>query len=146
MSQYNLFDSKLKENPLLDGVVCIKCDIRQPITHFSVMKAGEIKRTCRSCKKGHKAVLNKLRSENVYPNEDYSCAICNRNLKELGKYGQTRLQNWVLDHCHDTNTFRGWVCHKCNTGLGGFSDSLTILKEAVRYLTKHKEKLNETDT
>ena len=31
------------------------------------------------------------------------------------------------------------------TGLGGFSDSLTILKKAVIYLTKHREKLDETN-
>ena len=113
MSQYPLFKELPKlEDPIEDGVVCIKCGIRQPISKFSVMKAGEIKRTCRSCRRGH---------------------------------GQIRLKSWVLDHCHDTNTFRGWICHKCNTGLGGFSDSLTILKKAVIYLTKHREKLDETN-
>ena len=61
MTQFNLFkELPQKENPFVDGVVCIKCNIRQPITHYSVMKAGEIKRTCRSCRKGHKEVLNKL--------------------------------------------------------------------------------------
>jgi|TARA_R100001126_G_scaffold98248_1_gene72335 hypothetical protein len=147
MTQFSLFkELPQKENPFVDGVVCIKCGIRQPITHYSVMKAGEIKRTCRSCRKGHKEILNKLRKENAYPDKDYSCAICDRTLEELGKHGQTRLQNWVLDHCHDTNTFRGWVCHKCNTGLGGFSDDLTIIERAVIYLKKHKERLNETNT
>ena len=136
MSQFNLFkELPTKEDPFVDGVVCIKCG----------MKAGEIKRTCRSCRKGHKDVLNKLRKENAYPDENYSCGICNRTLQELGKHGQTRLQNWVLDHCHDTNTFRGWVCHKCNTGLGGFSDDLTIIERAVIYLKKHKERINETN-
>ena len=147
MTQFNLFkELPQKENPFVDGVVCIKCNIRQPISDYSVMKAGEIKRTCRSCRKGHKEVLNKLRKENQYPDKDYSCAICDRTLEELGKHGQTRLQNWVLDHCHDTNTFRGWVCHKCNTGLGGFSDDLTIIERAVIYLKKHKERINETNT
>ena len=146
MSQYPLFKELPKlEDPIEDGVVCIKCGIRQPISKFSVMKAGEIKRTCRSCRRGHRQVIQKLRSENEYPNQDYSCAICNRTLDELSKFGQIRLKSWVLDHCHDTNTFRGWICHKCNTGLGGFSDSLTILKKAVIYLTKHREKLDESN-
>ena len=49
MSQFNLFkELPKKEDPFVDGVVCIKCGIRQPISKFSVMKAGEIKRTCRS--------------------------------------------------------------------------------------------------
>ena len=33
MSQFNLFkDLPKKKNPFVDGVVCIKCGIRQPIT------------------------------------------------------------------------------------------------------------------
>ena len=60
------------------------------------MKAGEIKRTCKSCRKGHKEILNKLRKENAYPDKDYSCAICDRTLEELGKYGQTRLRHGFL--------------------------------------------------
>jgi len=30
----------------------------------------------------------------------------------------------VLDHCHDTDTFRGYICKHCNDGLGGFKDDL----------------------
>ena len=75
-----------------------------------------------------------------------TCPICKKNIEELGKYGQIRLQTWVLDHCHDTNTFRGWVCHKCNTGLGGFGDDLTITQNAVTYLVRHKEKIDEDCT
>ena len=146
MSQYTLFKNLPKDdNPTEDGVVCIKCGIRQPITKFAVMASGEIKRTCRSCKNGHRQVIQKLRRENPYPNKNYKCGICNKTLDKLSKYGQIRLKSWVLDHCHETNTFRGWICHKCNTGLGGFSDNLKILKKAVKYLKKHKEKLNETN-
>ena len=131
----------LEEEQVLDGVVCIKCEVRQPISEFSVMKAGEIKRTCRSCRKGHKEVLTRLRKENAYPDEKYKCPICKKTLEELGKYGQIRLKTWVLDHCHDTNTFRGWLCHKCNTGLGGFNDDLTVTQNAVIYLVRHKENI-----
>lgn len=127
-------------------LTCIKCDIEQPVTQFIAMQSGEIKRTCKSCKNGHKAIIKKLRNENEYPNEDYCCPICDRDIAEMSKHGQVRMKNWVLDHCHNTNTFRGWICHHCNTGLGGFSDCLTKLKKAVIYLTKHKEILNETNT
>ena len=90
--------------------------------------------------------LKKLRKENTYPNEDYCCPICNRDATEIGQYGQVKMSKWVLDHCHDTLTFRGWICHHCNTGLGGFKDDLTKVKRAVKYLKKHKEKLDETNT
>ena len=51
IEQFELFD--VVEEICEDGLVCIKCDIRQPIENFQQMsytKSGEaeIKRTCRS--------------------------------------------------------------------------------------------------
>lgn len=130
---------------MIKHITCIKCDVEQPITNFIVMTSGEVKRTCKSCKNGHKSVIKKLRRENKYPDEKYKCPICERSIEEMAKHGQLRMKNWVLDHCHKTNTFRGWICHHCNTGLGGFKDSLTILENAIIYLRRHKEMLNETN-
>lgn len=129
-----------------DAYTCIKCHIEQPASNFQLIPTGEVKRTCSSCIKGHYHTLKKLRKENKYPDEDYCCPICQRDIQEVGKYGQVKLNKWVLDHCHDTLTFRGWICHHCNSGLGGFKDDLTKVKRAVKYLKKHKESLNETDT
>ena len=126
-------------------ITCIKCDIEQPVTQFIAMKSGEIKRTCKSCKNGHKAIIKKLRKENEYPSEDYCCPVCDRDLEELSKYGQIRMKTWVLDHCHETNTFRGWICHHCNTGLGAFSDETTRLANAMRYLDTHRAKLEKAE-
>jgi len=144
----DLFGNKFKKQSEDDNsnyITCIKCDIEQPIEQFSVMQSGEIKRTCKSCKNGHKSIVKKLRRENAPPDNDYVCPICERSIEEMSKYGQLRMKSWVLDHCHVTNTFRGWICHHCNTGLGGFSDNLTRLKKAVIYLTKHKDTLNDKD-
>jgi len=126
-------------------ITCIKCDIEQPVTNYIVMKSGEIKRTCKSCKNGHKTIIKKLRKENEYPSDDYCCPICDRDLEELSKYGQIRMKTWVLDHCHETNTFRGWICHHCNTGLGAFSDETTRLANAMRYLDTHRAKLEKAE-
>ena len=150
MTQGELFD--IVEQVCEDGLICIKCDIRQPIYNFQQMsytKSGnaEIKRTCRSCQKGNRKVIEDLRKENAYPtNTDYSCPICKRTIDEVNKYKQKLLGTWVLDHCHDTNTFRGYICKHCNDGLGGFKDNLTTVRNAVSYLEKHEEKLNETNT
>ena len=122
----------------IDAVTCHKCDITQPIHNFKVLKSGEIKRTCKSCKSGHDKVIYKLRKENPYPDEDYCCPICKRGIEEIGKYGQPRLQTWVLDHCHDSDTFRGWLCSNCNTGLGGFQDNADNVSRAYEYLIKHR--------
>ena len=131
-----------------DTLVCIKCNTRQPIDQFNAMKYAnsqtdkktEIKRTCSTCIRNQSSLVKDLKRKHPYPNKEYKCPICERGIDEIGKYGQPRLQNWVLDHCHETLTFRGWVCHHCNVGLGGFKDSLTRLKKAVIYLTKHENK------
>ena len=122
----------------IEEIECIKCNIVQDISHFYVMPSGEIKRTCRSCKNGHQALLKQLKKENEAPPDDYTCPICTRGIQEIGAGGQKRLQGWVLDHCHETETFRGWICHHCNTGLGGFSDNPDRVARALTYLEEHR--------
>jgi hypothetical protein len=39
-----------------------------------------------------------------------------------------------LDHCHKTGRVRGMLCPLCNTSLGGFRDSTTVLQRAIDYL------------
>ena len=122
----------------IDEVQCIKCDIWQDISNYTVMQSGEIKRTCKSCKSGHQKVINKLRKQVKYPDDDYTCPICNRTIQEVGKHGQKSLLTWVLDHCHDTETFRGWICKPCNTGIGQLQDNPDNAHRAFEYLVKHR--------
>ncbi len=46
-------------------------------------------------------------------------------------------QGMHSDHCHVTNTWRGWLCGKCNRGIGLLQDSVDVLRKAVKYLEKH---------
>lgn len=39
-----------------------------------------------------------------------------------------------LDHDHQTGKFRGWLCFKCNTGIGKLGDSVVGLEKALKYL------------
>lgn len=41
---------------------------------------------------------------------------------------------WVLDHDHTDNSFRGWICDRCNTGIGKLGDNLDGLIKAVNYI------------
>lgn len=43
-------------------------------------------------------------------------------------------RHMALDHCHATNTFRGWLCNRCNLGLGYLGDSKVGLERAWEYL------------
>lgn len=54
-----------------------------------------------------------------------ACVICGRTDKILH-----------LDHNHTTNDIRGLLCSPCNTGLGFFQDSPTLLTKAAQYLKK----------
>ena len=41
-----------------------------------------------------------------------------------------------LDHCHITNTFRGWLCNSCNRGLGLLGDTVTNLNNLINYMRR----------
>lgn len=144
--QLKLFEVEFTQKNIDDGLECISCGLVQPIENYKSVyvkgnKRGEIKRTCKSCTRGHQFLIQQLRLENPYPDKDYTCPICERDIAQVGRLGQPRMQMWVLDHCHDTETFRGWLCSNCNTGLGGLKDNINRVTNALKYLKKHKESL-----
>tara|TARA_R110001583_G_scaffold142775_2_gene294932 strand:- start:2 stop:430 length:429 start_codon:yes stop_codon:yes gene_type:complete len=140
--QLELFE-KLSPSPCEEGLECNNCGIVQPVDNFEQLAAGEIKRKCRTCKRNQSGLIRHLKTLHCYPDDNYCCPICDRDIKELSRTGQKMLQSWVLDHCHDTETFRAWVCFNCNTGLGAFKDSLERVTKAKIYLEDHIQKQKE---
>lgn len=67
--------------------------------------------------------------ERMFLEQKGLCAICNKAMKRL-----------CVDHCHNTKQMRGLLCHKCNMALGGFNDSVELLKAAIKYLNKEVNK------
>lgn len=51
--------------------------------------------------------------------------------------GQTQKGHLHLDHDHSTGHFRGWLCRRCNLGLGMLGDTLSALRFAVTYLERN---------
>jgi len=141
MNQLELFN--LPVHIFEDGLECNNCGVVQPVQNFQHMLAGEIKRKCRSCARDQSRLIKHLKTLHYYPDKDYTCPICDRAIQEIASKGQKMLKSWVLDHCHDTETFRGWLCFNCNTGLGAFKDDLTKVKKAVEYLEKHERLIND---
>lgn len=41
-----------------------------------------------------------------------------------------------LDHDHATGAFRGWLCSRCNVGIGMLGDDIAGLKRAIAYLER----------
>ncbi len=62
---------------------------------------------------------------NVLQKQDSKCAICG------AVPGKRSLH---VDHDHETGKIRGLLCHKCNVGLGHFSDDPNLLIKASKYL------------
>lgn len=106
--------------------ICRSCKVNKDIEdfpHFSTSEAGR-KNTCKECSKKLSKLRSKLKSENPPP-EAGPCPIC-----------ENHTQFWILDHCHFTNCFRGYICNSCNLGIGRFNDDVEMLEKAISYLKK----------
>lgn len=114
---------------------CRKCDSYKARNKFSNMTtAGDGKHPyCKDCMKYYSVVLNSLRRSNKVP-EDHVCPVCNRSEDQIVYNGKYMKSVWRIDHCHETNEFRGWLCITCNQALGMFHDNPEILKRAIAYL------------
>ncbi len=106
---------------------CSICGEKKPHSEYSVKpdRKDKLDTRCKSCMNEGRTLRSKLRKYAGPPPD--VCQLCGRKSK----------YNLVVDHCHETDTFRGYICKSCNTGLGAFEDNLEGLNRAVRYLEKH---------
>ena len=65
------------------------------------------------------------------------CLICRK--RESSK--KSRL---TIDHCHETNTFRGAICHSCNVILGMCDENFIVLQRMQRYIILHANKVKSS--
>ena len=114
---------------------CIECHVIFPITAFTTKNvrrdgAYYLQPRCRHC--NVRSNLEKYEVRKNAPPKPNHCACCHKNKK------------LELDHIHGTTTFRGWVCGKCNKGIGALGDTLEGVLRSVIYLGKDKSKIIET--
>jgi hypothetical protein len=55
------------------------------------------------------------------------CESCGRS---NGKHGMH------LDHCHESGKFRGWLCGRCNRGLGFIGDNIESVERLLAYMKR----------
>ena len=65
----------------------------------------------------------------IFEKQGRRCKIC------LGT--KHRSNGWNTDHDHATGKIRGILCGACNTMLGHAHESITTLKNAIKYLRFH---------
>jgi len=126
--------------------VCTRCKVEKSLDSFNKRKDSKdgLQYFCKECRE----VLNKEtycpdKAANAHLKRNYGitlaeydtmleqqegcCKVCGTD--EPG--GQGRFH---VDHNHTTGKVRGLLCSECNTGLGKFKDSPTVLLKALAYL------------
>lgn len=154
--------------------ICSLCKERQPLDNFGIdrhRKNGHDHK-CKPCKKMYAMEYNK-RPESIilkykhslkhrygmsvnqwsylYDTQEGKCGICNIKLED--RFRNIEGSRAQVDHCHSlakikevNKTIRGLLCGKCNTGLGFFNDSPTLLIKAINYINKFHEDFYERET
>lgn len=82
---------------------------------------------CRHCIKKQTKVRNKLHKK--APDKPEFCECCGK-----------KPYKWHLDHDHSDNSFRGWICESCNTGIGKLGDNIQGIVNALNYLMMSKNR------
>lgn len=102
---------------------CHKCGQELALSEFREYKDGKFRGECRVCESEQgkkKRAAHKEAGDNPGV-----CQCCLKETREL-----------VVDHCHDTGRFRGWLCRNCNSGIGKLGDNSDGVLRAYLYLLK----------
>ena len=112
--------------------VCVKCkrDLPESKYRFRPERANYRVKECKDCSKLIHAETQRLHK--IAPPMPDACECCDKPTKDL-----------KLDHCHESLTFRGWLCQSCNWGIGNLGDNIEGVTRALKYL---KRKSHETIT
>lgn len=71
--------------------------------------------------------------------QDFLCAICHQEPPPQNAR-QGNVDNFVIDHDHETGRVRALLCWLCNAALGSMQDCPIIGRSAVAYLEHHHAK------
>lgn len=119
-----------------DKQICIYCKQEKLLSEFpshSRYKLGVDDR-CRECINKNTSLVRQLRKKAPLPPE--KCECCGKMPKIDSRTGKT--QTLRLDHNHDTQQFRGWLCDRCNSGIGKLGDNIEGIVNALNYLLSRK--------
>jgi protein-arginine kinase activator protein McsA len=120
-----------KYNPKKRVGVCSQC---QKPKIRSQQKYGHSKKGLHAARKARiKYCFNLTLAEynHIFSLQNGLCAICGKKCKTG--------QRLAVDHNHKTGKIRGLLCRNCNTGIGFFSDEISLLVNAISYLKEHSD-------
>jgi hypothetical protein len=138
--------------------VCSTCKINKPLTEYHKRnnRPCGVKSKCKECYKKYPKKLKRREGyereydlfkmygltvasyNEILASQNNRCAICNRTAAESMA---GRKKHLCVDHCHDTGQIRGLLCDPCNRAIGLLKEDISIIGNAINYLTKSKIKV-----
>lgn len=129
---------------------CNKCGEEKAFECFG-KKRGGLNTICKSCHskyqkeywqkteayEKHKLRVNaaRERDRSKINSKKYGLTVEEYELGTSGLCGICKTKKAeVVDHCHETQVVRGFLCSTCNLGLGLLGDTLDRAQAAVLYL------------
>lgn len=123
--------TKIKSPETENTKYCHECDTIKDLKDFHYYKKTETYNTiCKDCKH----IISRIQRYKITKEEyirllsksNEKCAICGNNCL-TGK-------SLAVDHDHKTGIVRGFLCQKCNIGIGHLNDDIKLLNSAINYL------------
>ena len=83
--------------------------------------------------------LSAKEREAVLSNSGNKCEICGANGSDndCPTTGDSKTSSLCIDHCHESGNIRGSLCRSCNLALGLLKDDVSLLKQAIVYLSRN---------
>ena len=121
--QLELFEKGVLINPTKEGKICVYCKILKPFKAYPKHRGhkNRLDTRCKACIK--KQAKTRRIILKTAPPKPKLCECCSVDPKKF-----------VMDHCHSTETFRGWLCDHCNLAIGLLGDDIKGVYKAVKYL------------
>ena len=117
---------------------CNRCQEEKPLTEFyKHSQSGGHHYKCKACFRLLKTLgrfnLTEEQFAEMHEVQGFACAIC----KSTDPGGRSTVNNFCVDHDHETGKVRGLLCHSCNLALGHFKDNVATIESAILYLNKN---------
>lgn len=110
--------------------ICIVCGVEKPLSAFAIdtcyLTKIRHRSDCKECQRKNSKVAQRLHKE--APPKPERCEGCGKIPKK-----------WALDHDHETEEFRGWLCISCNRALAMMGDTKEGVLKLLGYLERYEK-------
>lgn len=122
--------------PVVTEQACRICSEVKPLSEYEERNdSGKHRTECRDCRAtaevARRYSITVPEVLGLYESAGNRCQICGTDGKDHATF-----KRLVVDHDHATGEVRGLLCANCNSGIGQFKDSISLLEAAKQYLQR----------